>query len=248
MDVSPFLKNLRIDLRFASIKLAKIVSCGTTGRKMNALTAITTIQSNSALALAVILVIACTHAGGGEELHSGSVLHSYELRDDPHERLLKELFALNFEVPINPDECWQRFIYGAMYFEQRKIVLCQYGLEGKTVKWTDFNLLVLRHEAHHVVQSCENDGAPKIVRQKAKEIEEETGVNCLQNPKHCRFSFEQLVASCLDPHRVKTIKEICTKKKYNACTDIELEADAIARCFGPDYIVTQLQEKCRKMK
>lgn len=153
-----------------------------------------------------------------------------------HQDLKETLERVGVEVFVNHQEHCKDNWGGGFYATSRgnsAIMICQDNGQGVRnnymVPWTANDLDSLRHEAHHVVQDCIDDGKG----------DGELG------PLFEGEALKDFVKEGLSPRRIKWVIETYTSKGADEETIIlELEAFAVAANVGPDRIASAINKFC----
>jgi hypothetical protein len=147
-----------------------------------------------------------------------------------HERLADMLKRVGVSITLNPPECKMASYAGYYRDAVKKIVICQtHGVDGtyEQAGWTANDLDTLRHEAHHVTQSCAAGG-----------IANSTLGRVYAKP----FLFAR---QFFPTHRINNIVSVY---KDRGASDhvavLEVEAFAVAEMNNPDQQVADLRKFC----
>jgi hypothetical protein len=147
-----------------------------------------------------------------------------------HERLVDALKSKGVSIVLNPPECKLASYAGYYRDAIRKIVICQtHGIDGsyKQAGWTANDLDTLRHEAHHVAQSCIGQGI---------------GNNTLGTIYVKPFLFAEQYFGTYQ------INNIISVYKDRGASDhvavLEVEAFAVAEMNNPDEQIRTLNKYC----
>jgi len=169
------------------------------------------------LAAAVATVIAVTPAAQASTMAA-------------HERLVDTLKDKGVSIVLNPPECKLASYAGYYRDAIQKIVICQtHGIDGsyKQVGWTANDLDTLRHEAHHVAQSCLGDGM---------------GNNSLGTIYLKPFAFAK---QYFGTTRINNIISVYKDRgASDHMTVLEVEAFAVAEMNNPDQQVADSRKYC----
>ena len=174
-----------------------------------------------------------TTIGAATLLFSTTPVHATGTIEE-HQVLMNSLQAVGVNVYVNPRKCLEHEdLNGAYWPGLRTLMICQDNARiynGRMIPWTDADLNTLRHEAHHVVQDCNNGG-----------LGDSRSSRLFQNTKQ----LSNFIGNAMSPeqfmHIVRVYDEAGTSTR-----DIlmETEAFAVAETVSPLTISRKLIEFC----
>lgn len=147
-----------------------------------------------------------------------------------HERLAETLKNKGVTIVLNPPECKMASYAGYYRDAIQKIVICQtHGVDGsyEQAGWTANDLDTLRHEAHHVTQSCIAGGM---------------GNNSLGTIYVKPFLFARQFFGTYQINNIMSIYKDRGASEHLAV--LEIEAFAVAEMNNPDQQVADLRKYC----
>jgi len=153
---------------------------------------------------------------------------------EEHRVLMNSLQAVGVNVYVNPRKCLEHEdLNGAYWPGLRTLMICQDNAKiynGRMIPWTDADLNTLRHEAHHVVQDCNNGG-----------LGDNRSSRLFQNTKQLSNFIGNAMSHEQFMHIVRVYDEAGTSTR-----DIlmETEAFAVAETVSPLTISRKLIEFC----
>ena len=147
-----------------------------------------------------------------------------------HERLVTQLQEEGISIVLNPPEC--KFASYAGYYRDaaKRMVICQdNGIDGSysQTTWTSNDLDTLRHEAHHVAQSCIAGGLAN---------------NSLGTIYVKPFAFARQYFGTYQINNIVSVYKDRGASDHVAL--LEVEAFAVAEMNNPDQQVAQLRRYC----
>ena len=147
-----------------------------------------------------------------------------------HNRLWHALESKGVSITLNPPECKMASYAGYYRDPVKKIVICQtHGVDGsyQQTNWTANDLDTLRHEAHHVVQSCIADGMAN---------------NSLGTIYVKPFLFARQFFGTYQINNIMSVYKDRGASEHVAV--LEVEAFAVAEMNNPDQQVADLNKYC----
>lgn len=161
---------------------------------------------------------------------SAPVMADERLSVEAHMRLLETVESLGVRVHIN-HKAFCQGQHGAYGSQPRVFIICRDSEKVTRGEWTPNDLDTIRHEAHHVVQDCLNNG-----------LGDGEFVTAFDNEVLYEF-VEQTIGA----EQAETIVETY---RANGVTDTdslltEVEAFAVAASIPPSMIEQKLKEVCQ---